>query len=101
MIQRQYNISYEVSYVLDWDDKLESMELLSVSGKHTKLTRNQIFNVLINEETRERMKKIMLVIALASKHEWKKFYEIMQKDKEIFSVIRALWQETLDELKME
>ena len=100
MIQRQYNISYEVSYVLDWDDKLESMELLSVSGKHTKLTRNQIFNVLINEETRERMKKIMLVIALASKHEWRMFYEVIRKDKEIFPIIHALWQETLDELKM-
>ncbi len=101
MIQRQYNISYEVSYVLGKDDRLESIELISTSGKHTRLTRDKILRLLFDEEEKEKMKKLMLVIALSSKHEWKKFYETMKADKEMFPVIHALWQETLEELKTE
>ncbi len=101
MIQRQYNISYEVSYVLGKDDRLESIELISTSGTHTRLTRDKILGILFNEEEKEKMKKLMLVIALASRHEWKKFYETMKADKEMFPVIHALWQETLEELKTE
>ncbi len=101
MIQRQYNISYEVSYVLGEDDRLESIELMSTSGKHTRLTRDKMSRLLFDEEEKEKMKKLMLVIALSSKHEWRKFYETMKDDKEIFPVIHALWQETLEELKTE
>ena len=101
MIQRQYNISYEVSYVLGEEDKLESIEIISTTGKHTWLTREKVLTIWKDEENKERLKKLMLVIATASRSEWRTFYKTAKKDKEIFPVIHDVWQETLEELKTE